>query len=218
MTTPSLTTKELNTSDTPNRMTDMSRGGVCRRRKCGSTRLWRRIRLRTDLEVGRCTRRNPCGKNQPRFTTLQAAAATTSTLDLMATPAVSNATVISRFYDKVASENLAKASLFAAPLNTFMDEQKKKMPFLNVPWIVRKCCDYLHAHGTFRSHSALFGPCSSSQISNTSFLTPQMHELTSIHGIFFSHIILFQFYSSPDRRFVPRSWKPQCRNQAPRAL
>lgn len=83
----------------------------------------------------------------------------------MAAPAASNAAVISRFYDKVASENLSKATLFGASLNAYMDEQKKKMPFLNVPWIVRKCCDYLHANGAL-SYAERFALCAiPSQIS-----------------------------------------------------
>lgn len=51
------------------------------------------------------------------------------------------------FYEKVCTEALPKAPLFAVSLDKYMELQKKTLPFMNEPWIVRKCCDFLRDHG-----------------------------------------------------------------------
>lgn len=52
------------------------------------------------------------------------------------------------FYEKVCAEALPKSPLFASSLDKYMELQKKTLPFMNEPWIVRKCCDFLRDNGT----------------------------------------------------------------------
>ena len=54
---------------------------------------------------------------------------------------------IRAFYEKVCAEALPKTPLFAVSLDKYMELQKKALPFMNEPWIVRKCCDFLRDNG-----------------------------------------------------------------------
>jgi hypothetical protein len=54
---------------------------------------------------------------------------------------------IRAFYEKVCAEALPKTSLFGISLDKYMELQKKSLPFMNEPWIVRKCCDFLRDNG-----------------------------------------------------------------------
>jgi hypothetical protein len=55
------------------------------------------------------------------------------------------------FYEKVCTEALPKSPLFGVSLDKYMELQKKTIPFMNEPWIVRKCCDYLRDHGALET-------------------------------------------------------------------
>lgn len=58
-----------------------------------------------------------------------------------------NKTIIHAFYEKICTENLPKTKLFGVPLEEYMAYQKQKIPFLNEPWIVKKCCHFLMEKG-----------------------------------------------------------------------
>ena len=44
---------------------------------------------------------------------------------------------------------LPKTKLFGMQLEPVMEKQKAKLPFLNVPWIVIKCCHFLFEEGKY---------------------------------------------------------------------
>jgi hypothetical protein len=47
----------------------------------------------------------------------------------------------------VTKESLPKTKLFGVQLESVMEKQKAKLPFLNVPWLVIKCCHFLLEEG-----------------------------------------------------------------------
>jgi len=66
-----------------------------------------------------------------------------------------NRLVLKTFMEGVMKQEMPKIKMFGVPLNEYMDQQKKKVSWLNVPWIVKKCCgqlltDALDSEGLFR--------------------------------------------------------------------
>lgn len=59
----------------------------------------------------------------------------------------SNLSIINSFYEHICQENLPKIQVFGEPLEKYMETQKQAIPFLNEPWVIRKCCGYLLEKG-----------------------------------------------------------------------
>lgn len=59
----------------------------------------------------------------------------------------STSSLIHAFYDKVCAENLPKVPLFGVSLDKYMESQKRNIPFLDTPFVLRKCCHFLQEKG-----------------------------------------------------------------------
>jgi hypothetical protein len=63
-------------------------------------------------------------------------------------PVSSNFKVIREFLDQAINrECLPKVKLFGVSLDSYMSHQKSKITFLEVPWIILKCCFFLLEEG-----------------------------------------------------------------------